>query len=695
MALKKEQPLRSDKAINRILKREFGRQVPRSTLYRHLRQQGATRRKLGVSKEKVRCRWTRDQPGALWVGDFEHGPPVIHQGQSVKTHLSAWIDCHSRYIVEARYYVRENLDILRGFAAAGLGKARRQPRTVRGQRQDLPRQGPATGLHPAQHPALAPAATRSSGRRPDRTLLPDLPDAVGSGGPRRKDPHAGRLEPRLGGLARRWPITRRCIAKPARRPTSVTTRSPGSCGRSIWAPCWASFISACRASSTRTSPTCAWRACSSPSIRSSAAIAVIVQYDPFSPLQEVQLYTPAGVYLGRGRRYQREKGSHPQPPPAPPAGPITPHYLDALRAEHAALQEQRRSLGIDYHSARQRNVWSLSSFARVFARLLGRQGGVSGLTAQEMDLLAAFHARHDRVTESLLRQAFEQAPAATLPEVLFQLQSLLSRKERLMYLEHLQLKSQPFAEHAAVAALWQDQRMDEGLARLEYLVQCGQLGLITGPSGVGKSALLKRFLHGLLPQHCQALYCHLSHLPFGGPVETGRHATGRDATPRQRTHLRTDPGTRPRGPRAPCCWSSTRPTCLDGDALTDLRLLISSALDVRPPLKLLLVGQEPLRAVLRRAQHADLVNRISVRYQLRPLTREQTCRYIDFQLTQAGGDPKLFDDSVKAAIHDFANGVPRQINNLATACLLQATARKVRRIDDELFQQVLGEFQLP
>jgi len=48
-----------------------------------------------------------------------------------------------------------------------------------------------------------------------------------------------------------------------------------------------------------------------------------------------------------------------------------------------------------------------------------------------------------------------------------------------MYLEHLQLKSQPFAEHATVSALWQDQRMEEGLARLEYLVQCGQLGLIT------------------------------------------------------------------------------------------------------------------------------------------------------------------------------------------------------------------------
>ena len=64
VVLKKEQPRRSDKVINRILKREFGRSLPRSTLYAHLRREGATRRKLGVSKEKIRCRWTRDQPGA-------------------------------------------------------------------------------------------------------------------------------------------------------------------------------------------------------------------------------------------------------------------------------------------------------------------------------------------------------------------------------------------------------------------------------------------------------------------------------------------------------------------------------------------------------------------------------------------------------------------------------------------------------
>ena len=263
-----------------------------------------------------------------------------------------------------------------------------------------------------------------------------------------------------------------------------------------------------------------------------------------------------------------------------------------------------------------------------------------------------------------------------------------------MYLDHFRLKYQPFSEHAAATALWQDPRMDQGLARLEYLVQCGQLGLVTGQSGIGKSALLKRFLHGLMPQHCQAVYCHLTHLSAASLLkmvvtqlgETPRRGKERTYEQILQRASQTD-GT--------LLLVFDEAHLLDSDALTDLRLLISSALNDRPPLKILLAGQEPLLSMLRHTRHAALVNRISVRYQMRPFEREQTCRYIDFQLRQAGGDPKVIDDSVKATIHDFANGVPRLINNLATACLLQASIRNVQRIDDDLFQQVAGEFQLP
>jgi general secretion pathway protein A len=262
-----------------------------------------------------------------------------------------------------------------------------------------------------------------------------------------------------------------------------------------------------------------------------------------------------------------------------------------------------------------------------------------------------------------------------------------------MYLDHFGLHRQPFSEHASAEALWQDTRMEEGLARLDYLVAQGTLGLVTGSTGVGKSALLKRFLSTLPQQQCEAIYCHLTHLPSASLLklvvtqlgEVPRF--GKDRVYKQILQ-------RASRAEATLLLIFDEAHLLDGDALIDLRLLISSALDVGPPLKILLVGQDSLRHVLRQSRHTDLLNRVSVRYQFKPLTCEQTLQYLDFQMTGAGGDAKVFDESVKTLIHDFTGGIPRQINSLATACLLQAVARNAARIDERLFQAAAGEFQL-
>jgi len=45
-------------------------------------------------------------------------------------------------------------------------------------------------------------------------------------------------------------------------------------------------------------------------------------------------------------------------------------------------------------------------------------------------------------------------------------------------------------------------------------------------------------------------------------------------------------------------------------------------------------------------------------------------------------------------LHDFTGGLPRAINNLAIACLLQATAAGAARVDEDVFRQATAEFQL-
>jgi len=110
--LKKDLPTRGYRIIAKMLELEFGHRLPKSTLYRQLRQAGATRRQLGATSVPVRKTWGRNHTHELWIGDFSHGPYVRCGERTRSTRLSAFIDIYSRYVVEARYYYDEKLDVL-------------------------------------------------------------------------------------------------------------------------------------------------------------------------------------------------------------------------------------------------------------------------------------------------------------------------------------------------------------------------------------------------------------------------------------------------------------------------------------------------------------------------------------------------------------------------------------------------------
>lgn len=263
-----------------------------------------------------------------------------------------------------------------------------------------------------------------------------------------------------------------------------------------------------------------------------------------------------------------------------------------------------------------------------------------------------------------------------------------------MFLNHFKFTSQPFAERTSADALWPDERMEQGLARLHYVAQHGTVGLVTGASGVGKSALLKRFLHELSGPGWKPVYLHLTHLPAAGMLKL--LVSQLDEVPRRgKDRLFEQILAKARQAEATLLVILDEAHLLNVDALTDIRLLISSAIDDTPPLKVILVGQEPLRHTLRQSSQAALLTRIGVRHHLPSLSKAQTAAYIDFQLKHAGGSEKLFEESTKAMIHDYCGGVPRQINNLATACLLAAAAENVSRVTEAILQKTLTEFQLP
>ena len=418
IAAKQEQPRRSPVMLNLILAQQHGRTVPRSTLYRHLKEAGATRLKLGITQQKVRKRWTCEHTHDLWAGDFEYGPYVLVDGQSVQSYLSAFIDVCSRYIVAARYYVRQNFDVLsdtliRGFEVHGVplkvyldnGKVYHAQALKRA----CYRLG--TGL---LHRAVGDPATGGIIERFFETAQSQFEAEVRAGDLLGLD--------RLNEAFSAWLEVvhhQTANAETGQAPQQRYDQRLIAIRQADMEAVAESFLQQEERTVDKTFS----------DIRLDNRFYKVdmklrgdrlrVRYDLRGPVEEILLYSLKDEYLGKGLVHQREEGQDPGPEPrhAPPRFDLLGLLIDKHRQQLAA-----EIGGIDYSVMQRPRRWSFDAFAACLAELLGRPGGLSAFNAEELDALAKVHARHPNLTRTLLKKAVAQAERPTLPAIVYALQ---------------------------------------------------------------------------------------------------------------------------------------------------------------------------------------------------------------------------------------------------------------------------------
>ena len=262
-----------------------------------------------------------------------------------------------------------------------------------------------------------------------------------------------------------------------------------------------------------------------------------------------------------------------------------------------------------------------------------------------------------------------------------------------MFLDHFSLLAHPFAENPPIDWLLRDEHTDRALAGLKFSQQQGAIALVVGQTGLGKSSLLRLFLHDLPHNRYHTLYLHLTALnanaflrllvtKLGEKPQMGKDRMLMQILQRVEQNDKCT------------LFIVDEAHLLEPKTLVDLRVLISS-IDEALSLKILLCGQETLSQTLKRSSHADLRHRINLQFSLRPMERDRTTVYIDSRIKKAGGHEKIFEPVARDLIHDYTGGVPRQVNNVCTACLLNAAARNVKIITEALVNETMAEFHLP
>jgi general secretion pathway protein A len=119
--------------------------------------------------------------------------------------------------------------------------------------------------------------------------------------------------------------------------------------------------------------------------------------------------------------------------------------------------------------------------------------------------------------------------------------------------------------------------------------------------------------------------------------------------------------------------------------LEQIRILSNLETDKEKLLQIILVGQLNLQTLLRSPELRQLDQRVSIRYELKPLDQETVAAYVAHRLTIAGGSAAVaFTAKALRRVHRLSGGIPRLINLICDRALLAGFSEQTNRISPEM-----------
>ena len=119
--------------------------------------------------------------------------------------------------------------------------------------------------------------------------------------------------------------------------------------------------------------------------------------------------------------------------------------------------------------------------------------------------------------------------------------------------------------------------------------------------------------------------------------------------------------------------------------LEQIRILSNLETDKEKLLQIILVGQLDLQTLLRSPELRQLDQRVSIRYELKPLDQETVAAYVAHRLTIAGGSAAVaFSAKALEQVYRLSGGIPRLINLICDRALLAGFSEQASRITPEM-----------
>ena len=267
-----------------------------------------------------------------------------------------------------------------------------------------------------------------------------------------------------------------------------------------------------------------------------------------------------------------------------------------------------------------------------------------------------------------------------------------------MYTTFYDLNEKPFQISADPDFMWFGEKHQEALATLKYgvLDNKGFL-LLTGDVGTGKTTLINTLIQSLsddvvcttVPDPNLSKLDFFNYIAFSFGINKEFATKGAFLVGFRRFLFDNYEANKK------VLLIIDEAQLLTQELLEEIRLLSNIEKTNSKLINIFFVGQNEFNEILNQNQNRAVRQRLTLNYNIDPLTPDETEKYIKHRLKVAGAVKPIFESSAVQEVFMYSGGFPRRINVICDHALLSGYVNDSDTITEQIVQECAKELKIP